>query len=470
MPTSLDTARWVDRQFAESIVPALVEYVKIPNKSPAFDPSWREHGHMDRAAELLADWARGQLPEGATLEVLRLGQRTPVIFIDIPGQGPETVMLYGHFDKQPETSGWRQGLGPWKPVIEGDKLYGRGSADDGYALFASLTAVNALRREGIPHARCVLLIEGCEESGSGDLPAYIKHLAERVGQLSLVVCLDSGCANYDQLWCTTSLRGVVVGNLEVSLLGEGVHSGDGTGIVASSFRVVRKLLERIEDSESGRILLPELSSAISERRRQEAERVALVLGDEVWNKFPLREGVVPVSRDNVELILNRSWRPGLAVTGADGIPAVGSGGNVLRPLTKLTLSLRVPPGVDVQAALGALKTELERDPPYGASVAFRDATAAAGWEAPPLSPWLDQALEAASQRHFGRAAMYMGEGGTIPFMSMLGNSFPDAQFCITGVLGPGSNAHGPNEFLHLPTAQKLTLCVADTLAAHFARA
>src|SRR5688500_10479084 len=219
MPTSLETARWVDRQFAESIVPALVEYIKIPNKSPAFDPSWREHGHMDRAAELLAHWARSQVPEGATLEVLRLGQRTPVIFIDIPGQGPETVMLYGHFDKQPETSGWRQGLGPWKPVIEGEKLYGRGSADDGYALFASLTAVNALRREGIPHARCVVLIEGCEESGSGDLPAYIEHLAGRVGQLSLVVCLDSGCANYDQLWCTTSLRGVVVGDLEVSLLG-----------------------------------------------------------------------------------------------------------------------------------------------------------------------------------------------------------------------------------------------------------
>ena len=472
MPTSLDAAPWVDQSFAESIVPTLVEYIAIPNKSPTFDPKWREHGHMDRAADLLAGWARSHLPEGATLEVLRLGQRTPLIFIDIPGsaEGADTVMLYGHFDKQPETSGWRPGLGPWQPVLEGDKLYGRGSADDGYALFASLTAINALRREHIPHRRCVVLIEGCEESGSTDLPAYIEHLAPRLGQLSLVVCLDSGCANYDQLWCTTSLRGIVIGNLEVSLLREGVHSGDGTGVVASSFRVVRQLLDRIEDSGSGRILLPEFNPKIPEKRRSEAVRAAEALGDEVWSKFPLHDGVAPVAADNAELILNRTWRSGLAVTGADGLPAVGNAGNVMRPFTKLTLSLRVPPGTELNAALDAVKRALERDPPYGAKVTFSGGGTAAGWEAPELSPWLETALDRASQRHFGKPAMYMGEGGTIPFMSMLGRKFPNAQFCITGVLGPGSNAHGPNEFLHLPTAKKLTLCVADVLAAHAERA
>ena len=469
MPVSEATAKWAEELFAKSIVPTLVDYIKIPNKSPMFDPEWRKTGHMDRAVELLAGWARKQLPEGATLEVVRLGERTPVIFIDIPATGGrtgDTVLLYGHLDKQPEMTGWREGLGPWTPVLDGDKLYGRGGADDGYAIFASLTAINAMKRDKLPHARCVILIEACEESGSYDLPAYIDHLAPRIGELSLVVCLDSGCANYDQLWSTTSLRGLVIGNLEVSLLTEGVHSGDGTGVIAQSERVIRMLLDRIDDSHTGVIKLSELATQIPRQRVLQAERTAQVIGDEIWSKFPLQNGVEPVVRNNVELILNRTWRPGLAITGADGWPAIGNAGNVLRPFTKLKLSIRIPPRVDPNAAAAAVKQALEKDPPYGAKVSFSDAGANAGWDAPEMAPWLDQALEAASKRHFGKPAMYMGEGGTIPFMYMLGEKFPKAQFCITGVLGPGSNAHGPNEFLHVPTARKLTLCVADVLAMH----
>jgi len=469
MPVADSATKWTSDLFASSIVPTLVDYIKIENKSAMFDPDWRKNGYMDKATELLAGWARKQLPEGATLEVVRLGERTPVIFMDIPGTGGragDTVMLYGHLDKQPEMTGWREGLGPWIPVIEGDKLYGRGGADDGYAIFASLTAVNALRRDKIPHARCVILIEACEESGSFDLPAYIDHLAPRIGQLSLVVCLDSGCANYDQLWSTTSLRGNITGNLEVSLLTEGVHSGDATGVIASSERIIRQLLDRIEDSHTGQIKLAQLATEIPRQRVLQAERTAQVIGDEIYSKFPLQPGVAPVSTSNVELILNRTWRPTLAITGADGWPAVGSAGNVLRPFTRLKLSLRIPPRVDAEAAAAALKQALEKDPPHGAKVSFSDINANNGWDAPELAPWLEKALDAASQRHFGKPSMYMGEGGTIPFMAMLGDKFPKAQFCITGVLGPGSNAHGPNEFLHLPTARKLTLCVADVLAEH----
>jgi len=363
-------------------------------------------------------------------------------------------------------TGWREGLGPWTPVIEGDKLYGRGGADDGYAIFASLTAINALRRDKIPHARCVVLIEACEESGSYDLPAYIEHLSARIGDLSLVVCLDSGCANYDQLWSTTSLRGLVIGNLEVSLLTEGVHSGDGTGVIASSERVVRILLDRLDDSHTGQMKLAELGTQIPRQRVLQAERAAQVIGDELYSRFPLQPGVQPMTKDLVELTLNRTWRPGLAITGADGWPQIGNAGNVLRPYTNLKLSIRIPPRVDPNVALAAVKQTLEKDPPYGAKVTFSGATASSGWDAPEMAPWLDQALDAASKRHFGKPAMYMGEGGTIPFMYMLGEKFPKAQFCITGVLGPGSNAHGPNEFLHLPTARKLTLCVADVLAVH----
>ena len=469
MPVADTTTKWTEELFASSIVPTLVDYIKIPNKSAMFDPDWRAHGHMDKATELLAGWAKSQLPAGATLEVVRLGDRTPVIFMDIPatgGRAGDTVMLYGHLDKQPEMAGWRDGLSPWTPVIEGDKLYGRGGADDGYAIFASLTAVNALRRDKIPHARCVILIEACEESGSYDLPAYIDHLAPRIGQLSLVVCLDSGCANYDQLWSTTSLRGNITGNLEVSLLTEGVHSGDGTGVVAASERVVRQLLDRIEDVHTGQIKLAALATKIPAQRVLQAERTAEVIGEEIFTKFPLQPGVEPLTRNVVELILNRTWRPSLAITGAEGWPALGSAGNVLRPFTRLKLSLRIPPRVDAKAAAMAVKQALEQDPPYGAKVAFTEISAGSGWDAPEMAPWLDQALSAASQRHFGKPSMYMGEGGTIPFMYMLGETFPKAQFCITGVLGPGSNAHGPNEFLHLPTARKLTLCVADVLAEH----
>ncbi len=470
--SSADATAWVEGEFRSSIVPTLLEYIRIPNTSAMFDPDWKKNGHVDRAVELLAGWARARLPEGATLEVCRLGERTPVIFMEIPGTGGvagDTVLLYGHLDKQPEMTGWRDGLGPWTPVLEGDKLYGRGGADDGYAIFASLTAIRSLRERRIPHARCVVLIEACEESGSYDLPAYIDHLAARIGKLSLVVCLDSGCANYDQLWSTTSLRGLVLGNLEVSLLTEGVHSGDGTGVVAASERVIRALLDRIDDSATGNVKLAALSTEVPPARREQIERTAAVLGDEVWSKFPLQPGVAPVSSDPVELILNRTWRPGLAITGADGWPAIRDAGNVLRPVTRLKLSIRIPPRVDPAKAQAAVKAALEADSPYGAVVRFEGSTASAGWDAPAMAPWLEETLDAASRRHFGKPAMYMGEGGTIPFMFMLGERFPDAQFFITGVLGPGSNAHGPNEFLHVPTAQKLTLCVADVLAAHAAQ-
>jgi acetylornithine deacetylase/succinyl-diaminopimelate desuccinylase-like protein len=402
MPVTDETSSWVEAQFARSIVPTLMRYIEIPNKSPAFDAGWRQAGHMERAVELLSGWAQGALPEGATLEVVRLGERTPVIFIDVPATGGatgDTVMLYGHLDKQPEMTGWREGLGAWQPVLEGDKLYGRGGADDGYAIFASLTALSALRRDKLPHARAVILIEACEESGSFDLPAYIEHLAPRIGELSLVVCLDSGCANYDQLWSTTSLRGLIVGTLEVSLLSEGVHSGDGSGIVASSFRVARQLLERLEDASTGLIKPEALHVSIPAQRAEQARNAAAVLGDDVWKKFPLQPGVSAVAGENAELILNRTWRPALAITGAEGLPALANAGNVMRPFTRLKLSLRVPPRLDAKVAAAHVKAVLERDPPYGARVSFDGNDGSNGWDAPPLADWLARALEDGSKRH-----------------------------------------------------------------------
>jgi acetylornithine deacetylase/succinyl-diaminopimelate desuccinylase-like protein len=472
MPPQLDRAelrRFVDETWDASIVPELVEYVRIPNKSPAYDAGWAEAGHMDRAVALIERWCRARPIPGLTVEVVRLEGRTPVIWMEVPGAGDDTVLLYGHLDKQPEMTGWRAGLGPWEPKIEGDRLYGRGGADDGYAAFASLTAIEALARQGVPHARCAILIEACEESGSFDLPFYIDHLTERIGRPSLVVCLDSGAGDYERLWQTTSLRGLVTGDLEVSLLREGVHSGDASGIVPDSFRVLRALLSRLEDEETGAILPPELHADVPADRVAEVAVTAEVLGAGVAGKYPFHPGARPVAGELAELVLNRTWRPALSIVGADGLPPVASAGNVSRPSTSVKLSLRLPPTVDAQRAEALVKDLLERDPPYGALVAYHSEGAASGWNAPPLAPWLAAAVRDASEACFGYPGATNGEGGSIPFMGMLGESFPDAQFLITGVLGPESNAHGPNEFLHLPTGRKLTACVALVLAAHHER-
>jgi acetylornithine deacetylase/succinyl-diaminopimelate desuccinylase-like protein len=473
MPTlrSSEAVAFADRVWEGEIVPALSEYIRIPNRSPAFEPDWRAAGHMDRAVAHIEAWCRRQAMPGLSIEVVRLENRTPVILMELPGApgSDDTVLLYGHLDKQPEMVGWRAGLSPWQRVREGDRLYGRGGADDGYSTFASLAALRLLREQEVPHARCVVLIEAAEESGSTDLPAYIEALAGRIGRPSLVVCLDSGCGNYEQLWMTTSLRGVVSGNLQVKVLTEGVHSGDASGVVASSFRILRQLLSRVEDERTGEILLRALHVEVPAQRLAQARAAAAALGDEVFSKFPWVEGMRPVARDTAELMLNRTWRPALAATGIDGLPPLQSAGNVLRPQTTLKLSLRIPPRLDPQVAARALKAALEKDPPYGARVVFEGEKASTGWDAPPLAPWLEAAADAASRAYFGRPAMSMGEGGTIPFMGMLGEKFPEAQFLITGVLGPHSNAHGPNEFLHLPTGKKLTCCVAEVIAAHHRR-
>jgi acetylornithine deacetylase/succinyl-diaminopimelate desuccinylase-like protein len=471
-------SRFVSGLWDDEIVPQLVEYIRIPNKSPMFDAQWAQHGYMEAAVRLMEQWARSKLDQlpGATLEVVRLEGRTPLIFIDVPAHGADaepstnahgdTVMLYGHLDKQPEMTGWSEGLGPWTPVIKGDKLYGRGGADDGYAIFGSLAALLALHEQGVPHARCVVLIEACEESGSYDLPHYVDHLADRIGSPSLVVCLDSGCGNYDQLWLTTSLRGMTGGNLSVQVLEEGVHSGDASGVVPSSFRILRELLSRLEDPATGQIKPAELYVEIPPQRIEQARRSAQVLGEEIYNKFPWAQGMQPVTHDLVELVLNRTWRPQLAVTGIGGMPALDSAGNVLLPHTSVKLSLRVPPTLSGAKAGEFVKQLLERDPPYGATVSFTLEKDGSGWNAPQLSPWLEQTVADASLHYFGAPAAYMGEGGSIPFMGMLGEKFPQAQFLITGVLGPHSNAHGPNEFLHIPTGKKVTMVVAEVVAQH----
>jgi acetylornithine deacetylase/succinyl-diaminopimelate desuccinylase-like protein len=450
----------------ESILDRLTEYIRIPNKSPMFDPQWERNGHMEAAINLMADWCRAQPLAQLRVEVRRLPGKTPLLFIDVPGELPGCVLLYGHLDKQPEFTGWLPGLGPWEPVMRDGKLYGRGGADDGYAVFSSLTAIAALKAQKVPLARCVLLIEACEESGSVDLPAHLDALGEEIGNPSLVICLDAECGNYDQLWCTTSLRGNLTGKLRVRVLNEGVHSGMATGIAPTPFRIVEQLMTRLENAVTGDVLIDELHVTIPRDRRAQITAAAKVLGPAVAGKLPFASGVQPLSNDPVELLINSTWRATVAVTGADGLPSVGSAGNVLLPELSFKLSLRLAPTTDADVAVKAVKEALERDPPYGAQVSFEDASASAGWNAPALAQWLDESIMRASREVFSRDAIHVGCGGTIPFMAMLGARFPATQFFITGVLGPQSNAHGPNEFLHVDYVKRLTACVSLVLADH----
>lgn len=461
------TTAFVNQVWDSSILPTLMEYIRIPNKSPAFDPHWQANGHMEAAVALLVKWCEQQAITGMQLQVHRLPNRTPLILIEFPGQTDKTVLLYGHLDKQPEMEGWDKNLGPWQPVLQNDRLYGRGAADDGYAIFAALTAIKALQKQNTPHAHCIVIIEACEESGSDDLPYYIDHLQTQIGSPDLVICLDSGCGNYDQLWCTTSLRGVICGELNVEILKEGVHSGAASGIVPSSFRILRQLLSRIEDEQTGHILIDELHVPIPEERITEAKMVAKELGDKVWTDYPFVKNAKPVSGQPYELILNRTWKPALSITGIAHIPNLDNAGNVLRPQTAIILSMRTPPTCDIDKAMKKLKTTLETNPPYCANVSFKPKQSSSGWNAPVTKKWLNEAINTASNTYFDRPALNWGEGGTIPFMAMLGKKFPNAQFVITGILGPNSNAHGPNEFLDIPTAKKLTCCIADILATHY---
>ena len=462
--TQLQTA--VAHTWKDSIIDRLTEYVRIPNKSPDFDPEWERHGYMERAVTLMADWCRAQALPGAEVRVQRLPGRTPLLLVDIPGERAGSVLLYGHLDKQPEFTGWLPGLGPWEPVIRDGKLYGRGAADDGYAVFSSVTAIAALKAQRVPLPRCVVLIEACEESGSSDLPAHLAALGDWIGEPSLVVCLDAECGNYEQVWCTTSLRGNLIGTLRVRILTEGVHSGMATGIAPTAFRILEQLLGRIESPVTGDLLLDELHVPVPADRQRQASAAARVLGAGVAGRLPWASGAHAVSDDPTELIINNTWRATLAVTGAEGLPPIGSAGNVLLPELACKISLRLPPTCDPRRATQAVREALEREPPYGATVSFEADPATGGWNAPPFAPWLEEAIGAASRTVFGREAVHIGCGGTIPFMGMLGERFPKTQFFITGVLGPQANAHGPNEFLHLGYAQKLTTCVSLVLEAH----
>jgi acetylornithine deacetylase/succinyl-diaminopimelate desuccinylase-like protein len=454
----------IDTLWDASVVPTLSEYITIPNLSPMFDPDWQTTGHMKRACELVRVWIEKQQIPNSRLAILESEGRTPLILFEVEGTREGSILLYGHLDKQPPFDGWEEGLDPWTPVLREGKLYGRGSADDGYAAFSAVSAIKALKQQKVPHCRLILMVEACEESGSFDLPYYMDLCAPSIGTPGLIICLDSGCGNYEQMWLTTSLRGSFGGELRVEVLREGVHSGDASGVIPSSFRILRILLDRLEDANTGKVKVDWLDTDIPANRIEEARKTAEILGKGALDHFPMLDGVKPMVSDLLEVQLSRTWRPTVSYIGQAGMPHVSQAGNVLRPWTSLMISIRTPPTLDAGPAIEKMRELFLSDPPYGAKVSFRVEKSGSGWNAPALAPWLEKSVNRASQTYFGKPIAFLGEGGSIPFMGMLGEKFPEAQFMITGVLGPASNAHGPNEFLHVKTAKNLSACVAQVIS------
>lgn len=460
-----------NRLWGNAVIPGLSEFIRIPAKSPAYDEHWQKNGNLFAAANLLAHWAAAQNVPGLTYKILQLKNKTPCLYIDIPGYFKEdnTNLFYAHLDKMPENEGWSSDLGPWKPVIKNNRLFGRGSVDDGYALFTLITAIKILEKQRIPYNRTVIIIEASEESGSYDLPIYLDYLRKNIGTPSLIMCLDVGCGDYEHLWCTSSLRGIVEGTLQVEVLKEPVHSGAISGIIPSSFSIIRQLLDRIEDAKTGKVLLKSCNITIPDYAKKQAKNLAAYLGKTIYTDFPLLKNIQPKSNKLDELLLNRTWKPTLSIIGAEGLPRVKDASTVLRPMTALQLSIRIPPLCDPQRVIHELTQTLEKNPPNGAKVSFVPAPPMTGWAAPETSSWLATAIEQASLKYFGKKPMFVSEGGSIGVIPILQQQYPKAQFFLTGAAGPNSNEHGPNESLHLPTAKKLTCCVAEVLAANSTR-
>lgn len=462
----------VERVWDDAVLTSLAEFVSIPALSPIFDEDWAAAGHLDAAVEHVRRWLVARNIEGATAEILRLPGKSPVLLFEVPPTGEVdadagTVLLYGHLDKQPPVGGWGEGLGPWTPVLRDGKLYGRGAADDGYSGYAATAAIEAVRAAGGPHARCVVLLETSEESGSPDLPAYLERYSDKLGPVSLVVCLDSGGQDYERLWLTTSLRGLVSTTVTVKVLASGQHSGMASGIVPSSFRIMRILLDRLENAETGEILVPEMHGDIPAERLDEIKALAALAPGAAKTVFPLLAGMSPVSDDDVELMLNNSWRPTLSVIGGAGFPLPAEAGNVLRTETTFTLSFRLPPTASPPAALAALEKALTTDVPYGAHVSLSRSEEGLGWNAPVMAPWLESTLDSLSQTVFdGNPWLTMRLGGSIPFMGTLAEHYPQAQFVVTGALAADSNAHVPDEWLNIAQAKRVTEAVAHILSAH----
>lgn len=453
----------ISEDFDRQALPSLKEFVRIDNLSPAFDPGAHRKEKTFSAVSHVKEWIGRHTPDGTSIQVLTKVEESPLLLVDVPGTGAGTVMIYGHLDKQPPMTGWRNGLHPYKPVIEGTKMYGRGAVDDGYAPYSSILAINQLRRHDLDHPRCILVLETSEESNSIHLEPYFPDIMKLIGTPDLVICLDSACGDYDRLWYTNALRGAVIGVLTVRALETPVHSGSGGCVVPSALGIAFELLSRVCKPAAGVMTLPSFQAQIPQEAEQSARAAAAILGDGFKEELGLLDKVAAVAHDGEQAIINGVWKGSMSVTGIDGVPSIEEAGNVVLPEVRLKLSTRVPPGCDSRTCADEMSRVLTSDVPYGASANFEIKAQSDGWKMRPLPDWLRNSLDSSSSEFFGAPAVGYGIGGSIPFVNPLDELFEDTPILVTGLIGPEANAHGPNESLDLPAARKITACLARVL-------
>lgn len=360
-------------------------------------------------------------------------------------------------------NGWEEGLHPRKPVIKEGYLYGRGASDDGYATYAIVESIKLIQQTGGKHGKIIIAVEGDEESGSADLIYYLKKLESRIGQPDLMICMDSGCMDYDSLWITTSLRGYLEFTLTVECLKENVHSGSGSGIAPDSFNIIRSLLDRLDDK-SHSVLIDIFHVVIPEHNIQEAKKLANLKKDSiVKDSVKLLPNVKPLSDDYSEIILNNTWRPTLVITGFTGFPQTEIAGNVLRNKTTCRVAIRLPPTANAKSIETKCREIMTSNPPFNCKITLSNVEAGYGWAAKELPDVLKDSFNKSSKTLFGREFFCFGEGGSIGFIHDLGELYPDCQMLVTGVLGPKTNAHCPNECLNIDYTEKITVALAHTI-------
>lgn len=457
----------IEQFWLEEAQPTLMDFIRLPSKSTAFDPQWKEHGYLLQACRLAANWIQKIIPD-ATCEIIEDEGKTPCLFVEIGSNDLErqekTIAFYGHLDKQPENEGWKDGLGPWTPYFDGEYLFGRGACDDGYSVFAMITAVETLRRSKMKHPRIVAIFETQEESGSSDLEGYLHQLKAKIGSPECFIVLDNQCGDYNRLWLNTSLRGNISGTLSVSTMSYGVHSGSFSGIVPDPFTVAMTLLGRIQHPETGEILLDTLQAQIPALRLKQIQEVSLRMGDQIWKTAPLLENVQPKYGNNDAILIQSTWKPSLTIIGIDGIPSIQNAGNVIQGSVSLRLSFRIPPGIDIDNALQSINDCFTQNIPYGCSVTWNSLEYLPGWCAPSHSVKYEKLFHDAGEQVFEEKTLACGQGASIGFIPKFEKLFPKTEIILIGVLGPQSNAHSPNEALNVLYTQKLIETIAIVLS------
>jgi acetylornithine deacetylase/succinyl-diaminopimelate desuccinylase-like protein len=465
--------KWLRQKTKEELIPAICEFIKIPNQSRLFDAEWATNGLQEKACQFAIDFANSQKLKGFSIQFIQEEGKTPALLgiVDpFAGSGEvtedlkKTILMYGHIDKQPPLNGkWSEGLGPHTPVIKDGKLYGRGGNDDGYAWFSCVLMAKALQENNLPHNRLVFFFETDEESGSRDLMYYLNKFKAKIGVPSLIFCLDSGTTDYEHMCLTTTLRGLVCFKLRVDVLKQGLHSGSSSGVVPSSFRIMRNILEQFENSNNGN-LPAELYVDIPKDKYQQAQELIENKGGKIDFKFPMVEGMDSMGNTGFQDYINRIWKPQLSITGIDGLPSCSTAGNVLLPYTQVCCSLRIPPSKNSKEAKEQIENFFSKvKVPHNAKFSYNVYKSGTGFECPSYSKSVLEVINKAGNETFDKPVLYYGEGGSIPFLNDIKNVFPKAQFIVTGVLGPESNAHGPDEMLHLGFLENLVVTMGKIL-------